>query len=188
MLTRRLLVLAAALAACGDDSTGPAGGFDSGPAGGFDSGPAGGFDSGPAGGTDSGPRVDSGPRADGSMPTTPGGIGSSCAMDTDCDGDSMCYTEVSGFEFPGGYCSRMCMMAAECGAGATCAGGGFTGFSGFCAKTCTSDADCRADEGYTCGSLGFGGGSEMYCLPPTGGSGWMRDGGFGGFDGSFPGF
>ena len=190
---------ALALAACGDDDGGPVTGTDagfvlrdSGSGGGFDTGPSGGTDGGPGAGTDSGPggTTDGATTGgDGSMPTTMGGIGSACANDTDCDGDATCYSDFGGFyEFPGGYCSRMCTMPADCGAGATCAGGGFGSFGGFCAKTCTTDADCRMAEGYTCGSLPFGGGGMMYCLPPMGGGGWMRDGGGFGFDGSFPGF
>jgi len=127
---------------------------------------------------------------DGSMPTTPGGIGAACTMDGECTASmSTCYTRVGmgmyGYTFPGGYCSRMCTPGSgmsECGAGADCFGSGFGMFSfGFCAKTCSTAADCRM--GYDCMAPPFGGGTTLYCVPPFGAGG---DGGRFRFDGGFP--
>ncbi len=65
------------------------------------------------------------------------------------------------------------MGGGECGSGATCMAGGPTG-TGQCMRTCTTDADCRASEGYTCqpestsltpGGDGFGRGDAGVGLP-----------------------
>ncbi len=207
MAYRRLMApvvlgIALGMTGCGDDGgPGGGGGTDAGGGGtgdggggGVDAGGGGGTDAGGGGGTDAGgATTDGGSTAsDGSTPTTPGGIGSACDMDDDCDGDATCYTTVGsgmfGLELPGGYCSKECTAGSgstECGAGSDCYSIGF-GMWGvtFCAKTCATEADCRGEEGYTCRMPPLGGGTTKYCLPPTGG---LPDGGFG-FDGSFPGF
>lgn len=129
--------------------------------------------------------------SDGGVPTVMGGIGSSCADAADCDASpagAMCITNLGGVAaLPGGYCTAACTPASgstECGAGSECFTIGFGGFgTSTCVKTCTTDAECRADEGYTCMAPPFGGGTTMYCLPPFGMG--TRDGGFGFRDGGF---
>ncbi len=191
------------LAACGESHTGTDDGGHSGHDSGgitlMDSGTPPGMDSGTPPGTDSGrpPGTDSGtpPETDSGIPTRMGAVGSGCATDADCTepAGATCMTMVGSggfaYEFPGGYCTAECTAgsgSSECGAGADCYSIGFGGFgTAFCAKTCTSNADCRADEGYTCDAPPFGGGTTRYCLPPMGGGTRPDGGGFGFGDGGF---
>lgn len=184
------------LAACGGEShTGADGGGHSGHDSGstlMDSGTPPGTDSGTPPGTDSGtpPGTDSGtpPGTDAGMPTRTGAVGSGCETDADCTepAGATCMTMVGGggfsYEFPGGYCTAECTAgsgSSQCGAGADCYSIGFGGFgTAFCAKTCSTDADCRADEGYSCMAPPIGGGTTRYCLPPRGGTGGFDGGGF----------
>lgn len=130
---------------------------------------------------------------DAGMMTRAGAVGSACASDADCTEPSggTCMTTIGSggfsYEFPGGYCTAECTAgsgAAECGAGSDCFSVGFGGFGySTCAKTCGTNADCRADDGYTCQAPPIGGGTTRYCLPPMGGGG--SDGGFSFGDGGF---
>lgn len=136
---------------------------DSGPGGSRDSGPGGSRDAGPVTVRDSGPG---GPRDSGPMTTGDGRIGSSCTSAADCREGMMpsCQTDFMGaISFPGGYCTSSCSGPGTCPAGSQCVD--IFG-SMFCGRTCTSDADCRAAEGYTCGTLPFGSDPTTYCLPP----------------------
>ncbi len=85
----------------------------------------------------------------------PGGQGETVAATGDaCRPDrsnlrSTCAAGAFCAPFPGGYCTHPCgATGTPCEAGSTCVptvrGGEM------CARSCTSDADCRADQGYAC--------------------------------------
>ena len=77
-------------------------------------------------------------------------IGTRCGSTVDCGTDprSACATE-SGDGYPGGYCSmEPCDDVHICPPGATCVAIGNE--TPACFKSCSSDADCRASEGYVC--------------------------------------
>ena len=136
-----------------DRDTGPGGPRDSGP-GARDSGPVSVRDSGP-GGRDGGPVM-----------MGDGRIGDGCASAADCSEGSSpsCQMDFMGaISFPGGYCTSTCTGPGTCPAGSQCVDIFGTMF---CGRTCSSDADCRASEGYSCGMLPFGSDPTMYCLPP----------------------
>ncbi len=118
-------------------------------------------------------------------------IGSKCAKDSVCKGKTAeCLTEVSigGFftlDFPKGYCAiQGCQDDGDCPDGAGCLNA--LGMQ-VCLQTCQRDRDCRTADGYTCTSIGGGGGfpgqggggmqGPSYCLPP------FNMGGQGGFPG-----
>lgn len=65
-------------------------------------------------------------------------------------GAAICEAEQSCLrDLPGGYCASRCGLdGIACGDGATCVSTPRAG--DVCARACTTDADCRADEGYTC--------------------------------------
>ena len=48
---------------------------------------------------------------------------------------------------PGGYCTAQCGVG-DCPDGSVCVPTGRMG--DLCAAACTTDADCRADQGYVC--------------------------------------
>lgn len=112
-------------------------------------------------------------------------IGIACLADSDCAAPATkCVKSVSvplagDIVLPGGHCTLPCATDAECGAGASCPlamAAAFLPEVAQCLKQCTSNADCR--EGYTCGSLSFGGFGgapppaagtpATSCLPPLG--------------------
>jgi hypothetical protein len=87
-------------------------------------------------------------------------IGTPCATTTDCGTDprSAC-NNATGDSYPGGYCfMEPCDDIQVCPPGATCVSIG--GETPGCYKSCTSDADCRAAEGYVC--------QLFSTMPPTG--------------------
>jgi M6 family metalloprotease-like protein len=84
-----------------------------------------------------------------------GGIGAACSSGS-CDPGLECITSA-----PDGYCTKSCVMSADCGPGAYC----YTVQSeqgqqqSLCLAACSTDADCRS--GYTCqGTTNF-----TVCLP-----------------------
>jgi hypothetical protein len=115
----------------GDDSTPGDGDGDGDPS--MDAGPP---DSGaPPANEDSGPPP--------SFTPDPGQVGAPCMNDNECDGfNAACATERNNIELPGGYCTHGCL--GVCGANERCTS------EDFCVRTCSSDADCRAAEGYEC--------------------------------------
>jgi hypothetical protein len=170
-----LSLLMALTAGCGDDS-GVTPRTDAGPSSRLDSGTPG-TDAGSTGGTDAGPviRADAGPPADAARPDAgmvsmgTGATGEPCAAGGDCAGGTCLEMFAAGpitIEFPGGYCSATCTEGSDtCGEGAECVN---AILAVTCLRTCTTDADCRADEGYMCQevpSLGGGGAGGTYCLP-----------------------
>ncbi len=68
-----------------------------------------------------------------------GGVGSACAADTDCTGDSKCNTQIAG-----GYCSEQCTG----GNGSTCLTSGVC-IQEVCLEKCASDTECTRD-GFVC--------------------------------------
>jgi hypothetical protein len=83
-----------------------------------------------------------------------GGIGRSCADDSDCTG--LC---LRSDPFTGGYCTRAIAECpapgggpGSCPSGSTCANGVlYDGGAGdYCLADCASNSECRATEGYTC--------------------------------------
>lgn len=108
--------------------------------------------------------------AEGSVPTDGSPNGGTCTGDADCLSDN-CITERNGTTPTGwnsGYCYGLCILPmgyntntlfsedtlpqGTCSAGNVCfPNGSYTrGDLGLCFLGCTSDADCRADEGYRC--------------------------------------
>ncbi len=98
-------------------------------------------------------------------------VGGPCESAADCGDDgALCVTRVGagGFEltFPSGYCSIAgCSGDADCPEGSGCLSA--AGMNA-CLALCEDENDCRADEGYTCGSFGT---PNAFCLPPFGGAG-----------------
>lgn len=77
-------------------------------------------------------------------------IGTSCTTTMDCgtDGRSACLTE-AGDNYPGGYCGmEPCDDVHVCPPTATCVSQPHE--TPGCFRACTTDADCRASEGYVC--------------------------------------
>lgn len=108
----------------------------------------------------------------GGVGKTDGSIGSSCGT---CQSGLECVTQA-----PGGYCSKTCASAADCGSGAYCYQ--ITGSAPLCLRGCQGNADCR--DGYTC--QGDPGGTV--CYPDAGGSGGSgATGGSGGGGGDIQG-
>lgn len=177
------VLLAASLAACGDDTTTRDAGGDGGlivsrP----DAGPS--FDSGP----DAGPAP-----ADAGADAGPSGAGAPCTTDADCTGAAgTCLTE-SDTGLPGGYCSAECLDDIECPHDAECVtigkglGNCFVvcdrasadacrrGYGcapgddpkrpdrGYCAPGCEADDDC--ETGQRCDrDGGFGGAGACYTV------------------------
>jgi hypothetical protein len=101
---------------------------------------------------------------DAGMSLPPAVIGNACAADTDCEKGRCMFSErITKTPFPDGYCSGVCMTAADCGARGVCAPG-FLGSPGSCYLGCDSDAQC-ARAGYRCRMSSSGVGT---CLPgPT---------------------
>jgi len=103
--------------------------------------------------------------------TAGGAVGDPCTSAASCmpagAGEPLCIDDslgTVGRMFMGGYCSSRCDGATDtCGAGAVCARVGFAVRA--CLKVCTSDADCRAMEGYVCGRARFVDTTEMVCIP-----------------------
>jgi hypothetical protein len=74
-----------------------------------------------------------------------------------------------GNPYPGGYCTRRCIVDGDCGSGAECAIGlGLLGEAeNICMATCTgagSQGSCRS--GYRCVDV-YGDGSQVVCMPPV---------------------
>jgi hypothetical protein len=111
------------------------------------------------------------------------GVGSACNADADCaqlpvsDAEktvgivpfckrtSLDLTHTAGFTYPGGYCTKRCMLlAGACGESATCElGAGLLGeYDNLCLAACTSDTQGECRSGYTCVFLGSAVGA---CLP-----------------------
>ncbi|MCA9494736.1 MAG: hypothetical protein KC621_32630 [Myxococcales bacterium] len=77
-------------------------------------------------------------------------VGESCTTTVDCGTYSRdaCNNEI-GDGYPGGYCTlEPCDDIQVCPGGATCVALPFE--TPACLKSCSSDADCRASEGYVC--------------------------------------
>jgi hypothetical protein len=91
--------------------------------------------------------VDAGTAADTATPPTPptgeGNVGDACASDGDCNG-----ANAACLNLPNGYCTQASCGDVGCPDGSACYQ--FEGDATYCIKQCTSNADCRADEGYEC--------------------------------------
>lgn len=92
-------------------------------------------------------------------------IGAPCTSDADCDGPmAACITTSSQWGyFPGGYCTRILCgdWGDACTPDSTCQA--HPGHGPQCFRNCTSDADCRASEGYSCQPHPLV--DSTYCLP-----------------------
>ena len=86
-------------------------------------------------------------------------VGSACASDADCGAGGVCIPDA---DLPGGYCTKQCQVAADCGGDAIC----LAEFGGqpLCLDGCAADSDCRAPD-YECADL-LGDGTLNACLPP----------------------
>jgi hypothetical protein len=74
-------------------------------------------------------------------------IGSPCSLDSDC-ARGTCLTDL-----PSGYCTQEACDTLGCPGQSRCEQIGGTQETYYvCAKACSSNADCRASEGYTCGN------------------------------------
>ena len=113
---------------------------------------------------------------DGDAMSTGAEVGEACGKDGDCEGGAKAYCIMSleidltfiklPVEFPGGSCAITgCKSDADCPQGTGC----LTGFAmPACTKLCNDASQCRADEGYTCGSLMFGStDTRKFCQPPV---------------------
>jgi hypothetical protein len=105
------------------------------------------------GGTPPDGGLDTGPDLANRSPT-----GSSCSVDTDCQG-GLCLDEIvddgTTLTMTGGYCSRDCSQAL-CKMGEACftsKDGSGKALSKSCLKTCVNQADCRTSEDYGCSEL-----------------------------------
>ena len=78
-------------------------------------------------------------------------VGTSCALDGDCERDAggVCLDAFEGF--PDGYCSRACERAEDCPLGSRCSD--VAGVGSYCLEECSGPSDCR--PGYTCSEGGF---------------------------------
>lgn len=114
----------------------------------------------------------------GSMDCQPGATptGQPCTQNTDCTAnhnDPVCLDEFDFGQFPSGYCSEFCDVAAQdCAPGNICYAGLKISKNGVCLHTCTSDADCRTADGYACVSAGL---SKKVCMiaPETKCADWV---------------
>ncbi|MBI5533084.1 MAG: hypothetical protein HY898_10230 [Deltaproteobacteria bacterium] len=89
-----------------------------------------------------------------------GTVGSSCGT---CQADLQCV----GGQVPGGYCTKACSTAGECGGSGRCVQ---TNNGGVCFRSCNTDWDCR--PGYACKSAGsVGSVCDVWAPANTGGSG-----------------
>jgi hypothetical protein len=107
--------------------------------------------------------------------------GQACKSDSDCKNGS-CEQEIPAFPFdnrvaqtaPGGFCSFVCHISADCGAGSMCIGAGqsvgsfdMDDLTGLCLASCDADTPCR--EGYSCVDIfGQAIGSEIALKVSTG--------------------
>ena len=99
----------------------------------------------------SGPAPGSGSGSGSAQPPAPPAppataIGGACAPDRD-KLQSTCADGALCMPLPGGYCTAQC-STTTCPSGSVCAPTGRMG--DLCVAACTSDADCRADQGYVC--------------------------------------
>ena len=100
---------------------------------------------------------DTGPK-DAGPPKSP--VGAACQDDLDC------FTGLSCFSYPKGYCTIL-----NCGAGTTCPGSsvcwGKDVKANLCNADCIDDSDCRVADGYGCKRLSnkFGAIDANLCLP-----------------------
>ena len=90
---------------------------------------------------------------------TPGNTatGGSCATANQCqanNADPFCINDGDlNINFPGGYCSQFCNVAAnDCGGDGVCVNINLPSGSGLCFDGCAADNDCRA--GYSCQAIG----------------------------------
>ncbi|MBV71757.1 MAG: hypothetical protein CMH52_10495 [Myxococcales bacterium] len=84
-------------------------------------------------------------------------LGAACTQNSDCE-TGLCFTGM-----PGGYCSKVCESAADCGATGSCWTLGQQ--DRICLLNCTDSSECRDGEGYVCDG-------DNTCFPsaPSGGS------------------
>ena len=103
-----------------------------------------------------GDRADAAPgdaRADAASGIADGGVGSSCAVDSDCrTGQCILDETITGTVYPGGYCTGRCASDSDCGVRGLCVPG-VLNRAGSCALRCDTDADCKRD-GYRCRAPG----------------------------------
>lgn len=102
-----------------------------------------------------------------------GGIGAACGQASDCSNvptgnityggqtftsNVYCKTvqDVGGAPYPGGFCTKKCLVSSNCGTNGVCLLGlGFTGEAdNFCSPKCGANAPCRT--GYNCVQVGTG--------------------------------
>jgi hypothetical protein len=98
--------------------------------------------------------------------------GAACRDDSDCGGNEgscafvLPYGNLNAaneeIPAPGGYCTQVCSLDAECGANAQCIAAGVKG--GMCLGRCNSDTDCR--KGYRCALHGRDlSDTDSVCIP-----------------------
>jgi len=104
----------------------------------------------------------------------PDATGAACADGEDCTGE-VCLGTLEGQDFfaditfPEGYCSADCYDFTGCEDGESCLLH-VPSSRYYCFQECTpAGEDCRADEGYFCGFVGYSssGAATYVCLPPT---------------------
>jgi hypothetical protein len=90
---------------------------------------------------------------------TPGNTptGGACNTANQCQAnntDPFCINDGDlNIDFPGGYCSQFCNLAAnDCGGDGVCVSINLPSGNGLCFDGCTTDANCRA--GYSCQAIG----------------------------------
>lgn len=103
--------------------------------------------------------------------TTGKTYGDACASSTECSGigpGAVCKLSTSSGNatYPGGYCSKVCAAAADCGTTATCIGGSNFGDDNICAVNCTTTSSICRSPGYTCYPKTMGGTDGTCWLDP----------------------
>lgn len=100
----------------------------------------------PPAGAGSGSASGSGSGSGSAAVTAVAHIGDACAPDR-ASPQSTCPAGALCAPMPGGYCTAQCGVS-DCPDGSVCVPTGRMG--DLCAAACTTDADCRADQGYVC--------------------------------------
>jgi hypothetical protein len=94
--------------------------------------------------------------------------GQACTANNQCTAnnhDPICLDAIDFQQFPNGYCSEFCDLAAQdCSAGNICYAGLMISKNGVCLHECTTNADCRTADGYACVSKGLA--SKVCMLGP----------------------
>lgn len=99
-----------------------------------------------------------------------GVVGDPCSAYEECLGvpteARSCFNFLGPIAMPGGYCSAICLDNEECGFIGRCVYIIFLAAMKVCLKLCETDADCRADEGYSCQNIPLSANPNKFCMPP----------------------